>query len=101
MCHVSHLYPSGASLYFTFLARQEPGAELEQWRAVKKAACDAIAGAGGTITHHHAIGRDHAPWLPGEVGELGVEVLASVKERLDPLGIMNPGKLLPAAKEKS
>ena len=71
MCHVSHLYPSGASLYFTFLARQEAGAELEQWRAAKTAACDAIVANGGTITHHHAVGRDHAPWMRAEVGDLG------------------------------
>jgi len=95
MCHISHLYPNGASLYFTFIARQEPGAELEQWRAVKSAACDAIVREGGTITHHHAIGRDHAPWMPQEVGPLGVEVLRTVKQRLDPAGIMNPGKLIP------
>jgi alkyldihydroxyacetonephosphate synthase len=97
MCHISHLYPSGASLYFTFLARQERGAELDQWRATKVAASDAIAAAGGTITHHHAIGRDHAPWMPNEVGELGLEALRSVKGRLDPAGIMNPGKLFPPA----
>jgi len=93
--HISHLYPNGASLYFTFLARRESGAEIEQWRAAKAAACDAIIAAGGTITHHHAIGRDHAPWMPDEVGELGVEVLRAAKRRLDPVGIMNPGKLLP------
>ncbi len=96
LCHVSHLYPSGASLYFTFLARQERGAELDQWRAAKGAATDAIVGAGGTITHHHAVGRDHAPWMRAEVGEVGLEVLRAAKERLDPRGIMNPGKLLPA-----
>ncbi len=95
MCHVSHLYPSGASLYFTFMARQEAGAELDQWRAAKTAACDAIAANGGTITHHHAVGRDHAPWMAGEVGEVGLDVLRAAKERLDPAGIMNPGKLLP------
>jgi alkyldihydroxyacetonephosphate synthase len=95
MCHVSHLYPSGASLYFTFLARQERGVELEQWRAAKTAATDAIVGAGGTITHHHAVGRDHAPWMRAEVGDVGVEVLRAAKERLDQRGIMNPGKLLP------
>jgi alkyldihydroxyacetonephosphate synthase len=95
-CHVSHLYPSGASLYFTFLARSEPGRELEQWAAAKRAAMDAIVGAGGTITHHHAVGRDHAEWLAAEVGELGVEALRAVKDQLDPAGIMNPGKLLPS-----
>lgn len=95
MCHVSHLYRAGASLYFSFFARQERDAALEQWRAAKQAASDAIVAHGGTITHHHAVGRDHAPWMPQEVGELGVEALRAVKERLDPVGIMNPGKLLP------
>jgi alkyldihydroxyacetonephosphate synthase len=95
MCHVSHLYPDGASLYYTFIAPQEEGAELDQWRAVKSAACDAIVSNGGTITHHHAIGRDHAPWMVREVGTTGVEALRGVKERLDPAGILNPGKLLP------
>ena len=95
MCHVSHLYRSGASLYFTFLARQQPEAALEQWRAAKTAACDAIVASGGTITHHHAIGRDHAPWLSAEVGPVGVDLIRAAKERLDPAGIMNPGKLLP------
>ncbi len=96
MCHVSHAYPDGASLYFTFLTRARPGEELEQWRAAKSAACDAIVTAEGTITHHHAVGRDHAPYMRAEVGELGLEALRAVKERLDPMGIMNPGKLLPA-----
>jgi alkyldihydroxyacetonephosphate synthase len=96
MCHVSHLYPSGASLYFTFLARQPRDDPLGQWSAAKTAASDAIVGAGGTITHHHAVGRDHARWLRAEVGELGVGLLRAAKQRLDPAGIMNPGKLLPA-----
>ena len=95
-CHVSHLYPTGASLYFTFLARQEEGAELEQWQATKQAAGDAIRAAGATITHHHAVGSDHAPWLPGEIGDLGVALLRSAKATLDPKGIMNPGKLIDA-----
>jgi alkyldihydroxyacetonephosphate synthase len=94
MCHVSHLYPSGASLYFTFLARQEDDA-LAQWKAAKTAASEAIVAAGGTITHHHAIGVDHRRWLAAEDGELGVEVLRAAKARLDPAGIMNPGKLIP------
>jgi alkyldihydroxyacetonephosphate synthase len=94
-CHVSHLYPSGASLYFTFLARAQRGEELEQWAAAKRAAMDAIVSAGGTITHHHAVGHDHAEWLGAEISPLGVEALRAVKDRLDPRGIMNPGKLLP------
>jgi alkyldihydroxyacetonephosphate synthase len=96
ICHLSHAYPDGASLYFTFLTRARPGEELEQWRVAKSAACDAIVAAEGTITHHHAVGRDHAPYMRAEVGELGLEALRAVKERLDPMGIMNPGKLLPA-----
>jgi alkyldihydroxyacetonephosphate synthase len=94
MCHVSHLYRSGASLYFTFIARQERGAELDQWSAAKTAACDAIVANGGTITHHHAVGADHAPWMADEVGAVGLDVLRQAKERLDPAGIMNPEKLL-------
>jgi alkyldihydroxyacetonephosphate synthase len=94
LCHVSHLYPSGASLYFTFLAR-EAADPLAQWRAAKRAATDAIVASGATITHHHAVGRDHAEWLPAEAGELGVRALRALKRELDPAGIMNPGKLLP------
>jgi alkyldihydroxyacetonephosphate synthase len=97
MCHVSHLYRSGASLYFTFLARQQKDAQLDQWRAAKDAASQAIVEHGGTITHHHAVGRDHAPYMRAEVGELGLELLRAAKLRLDPAGIMNPGKLLPPA----
>jgi alkyldihydroxyacetonephosphate synthase len=93
-CHVSHAYRDGASLYFTFIARRRPGEEIDQWRAVKEAASEAIVRTGGTITHHHAVGRDHAPYMRGEIGELGLDALRAVKERLDPAGIMNPGKLL-------
>ena len=94
MCHVSHLYETGASLYFTFIARQREGAEIGQWRAVKQAASRAIVDGGGTITHHHAVGRDHAPWMEREVGTEGVAALRALKGELDPAGIMNPGKLL-------
>jgi alkyldihydroxyacetonephosphate synthase len=97
LCHVSHLYETGASLYFTFIARQQVGAELDQWRAAKRAASDAIEVTGGTITHHHAVGRDHVPWMRAEVGDLGVAALRALKRELDPAGIMNPGKLLPDA----
>jgi alkyldihydroxyacetonephosphate synthase len=95
MCHVSHLYETGASLYFTFIARQREGEELAQWREAKEAASRAIAEGGGTITHHHAVGVDHAPWMSAEVGEGGVRALRALKDELDPAGIMNPGKLLP------
>jgi alkyldihydroxyacetonephosphate synthase len=96
MCHVSHLYETGASLYYTFIARQRPGREIEQWRAVKRAASEAIVAHGGTITHHHAVGRDHAPWLSSEIGAQGVAVLGALKAELDPAAIMNPGKLFPS-----
>ncbi len=94
MCHVSHLYETGASLYFTFIARQREGEEIEQWRAAKAAASVAIVEGGGTITHHHAVGRDHAPWMEQEIGSTGVSALRALKSELDPAGIMNPGKLL-------
>lgn len=94
-CHLSHAYADGASLYFTFICRARRGEEVAQWRAVKRAASEAIVAANGTITHHHAVGRDHAPYMEAEAGETGLEALRAVKQRLDPAGIMNPGKLLP------
>ncbi len=96
-CHLSHAYADGASLYFTFISRRRAGEEIEQWRQVKGAACEAIVAHGGTITHHHAVGRDHAPYMEAEVGGTGIDVLRAVKAQLDPAGIMNPGKLLPGA----
>jgi alkyldihydroxyacetonephosphate synthase len=96
MCHVSHLYRHGASLYFTVLARQSTSDPVGQWQRAKDAASAAIVASGATITHHHAVGTDHRDHLPAEVGDLGVEVLRAVKGVLDPAGVMNPGKLLPA-----
>jgi len=93
-CHLSHAYPDGASLYFTFISRARHGGEIEQWAAVKRAACEAIVAHGGTITHHHAVGRDHAPYMEAEVGKTGLEVLRAVKDQLDPTGVMNPEKLM-------
>jgi len=95
-CHISHVYPDGASLYFTLLARARRGEEIEQWKEAKRAASEAIVDCGGTISHHHAVGRDHAPYMAAEIGSLGIEALRAVKERLDPNAIMNPGKLLPS-----
>jgi alkyldihydroxyacetonephosphate synthase len=94
LCHISHVYATGASLYFTVVAGQR-GNPIDQWRAAKTAACKAIVAAGGTITHHHAVGADHRPWMRDEVGDLGVQVLRAVKATLDPAGILNPGKLIP------
>jgi alkyldihydroxyacetonephosphate synthase len=93
-CHLSHAYADGASLYFTFISRRRSGAELEQWSEVKRAASEAIVACGATISHHHAVGRDHVPYMEAEVGKSGLDVLRAVKQELDPAGIMNPGKLL-------
>ncbi|MGW0025863.1 FAD-binding oxidoreductase [Rhodococcus sp. NPDC003383] len=93
MCHISHTYPTGASLYFTVVCAQSDD-PIAQWSRAKRAAGDAIVAAGGTITHHHAVGRDHLPWLEAEVGDLGLDVLAAVKNAIDPRGILNPGKLI-------
>ncbi|NYF28394.1 MULTISPECIES: FAD-binding oxidoreductase [unclassified Microbacterium] len=95
MCHVSHIYPTGASLYFTVLAGVRTDM-LRSWEPVKARVNDAIITAGGTISHHHAVGRDHAPWLGQEIGETGVRILAAIKRELDPSGILNPGAVIPA-----
>lgn len=94
LCHVSHLYSSGCSLYYTVFAKQQVGAEIDQWKALKSAASDAIIAGGGTITHHHAVGTDHAPWLPAETGQVWLRMLRAAKAEVDPTGIMNPGKLM-------
>lgn len=96
MCHISHVYPTGASLYFTVVAAlgDQP---ITRWQTAKRAAGDAIMANGGTITHHHAVGTDHRPWMTQEVGELGARILRAVKTTVDPAGILNPGKLLPDA----
>lgn len=94
MCHVSHVYHDGASLYFTFAGRQVPGRELEQWAAVKRSATDCLVQNGGALSHHHAVGLDHAPWMRGYVGAIGMEALAALKRAFDPTGYMNPGKLI-------
>jgi alkyldihydroxyacetonephosphate synthase len=94
MCHISHVYPSGASLYYTVACAQAPD-PIARWATAKTAAGDAIAAAGGTITHHHAVGTDHRHWMNAEIGDLGAEVLRAVKATLDPAGVLNPGKLIP------
>ena len=95
MSHVSHGYPTGASLYVTVLADRDDDLPIQQWLLAKRAATDALVAAGGTLTHHHAVGADHRPWLEREIGPLGVAVLRAVKQRLDPANICNPGVLLP------
>ena len=94
LCHISHVYETGASLYFT-VAAKELDDGLAQWLSAKSAASDALLSSGGSITHHHAVGRDHKPWLSKEIGPVGVEMLRAVKERLDPENVLNPGVLIP------
>ncbi|ORM34609.1 FAD-binding oxidoreductase [Williamsia sp. 1135] len=94
LCHISHTYPTGASLYFTVVYRCERD-PIVQWQAAKAAASEAIVAGGGTITHHHAVGADHRPWVGAEIGDVGVRILRAVKDALDPTGILNPGKLIP------
>ena len=94
LCHASHAYVDGVSLYFTFLARPRPGEELALWDAAKASVTNAILDAGGALSHHHGIGADHAPYLGRMIGEDGLVVLRALKRELDPEGIMNPGKLV-------
>jgi alkyldihydroxyacetonephosphate synthase len=94
MAHVSHSYPDGACLYFTFVFPRQLDREIEQWLAIKRAASDAIAQSGGTISHHHGVGTDHVPWLAEEKGEIGMSLLEATKRAMDPAGILNPGKLV-------
>jgi alkyldihydroxyacetonephosphate synthase len=96
LCHVSHVYETGASLYFTVAAPEGDDA-LGRWASAKSAAMEAIVDAHATITHHHAVGTDHQPWLEDEVGPVGIAVLRAVKHAVDPDGILNPGVLVPAA----
>lgn len=99
MCHVSHVYPEGASLYFTVIAGQSKD-PVGQWEKAKAAVCRAIEANGGTVSHHHGVGTDHLPYMEEEIGPLGIKILRAVKDALDPVGIMNPGKLIPTEKKE-
>lgn len=94
--HLSHLYPHGASVYTTYLFRiaADPDETLTRWRAMKAAASEAIVARGGTISHQHGVGLDHAAYLPAEKGPLGMAALRAACAVFDPVGIMNPGKML-------
>lgn len=95
-CHVSHADRQGASLCYTILAPMaEGGCEEEQWEGIRRAAMEAVLEYGGTISHHHGVGCEHLPWMPGEVGEAALEAIRAVKEAVDPSGVLNPGKLIP------
>ena len=93
MSHLSHVYETGASLYTTVIAVADQADPLAQWARAKSAATDAIMESNATVTHHHAVGRDHAPWLEAEIGSLGIDVLRATKHAVDPRGVLNPGVL--------
>ncbi|MDE2428129.1 MAG: FAD-binding oxidoreductase [Burkholderiales bacterium] len=94
--HLSHLYAQGASVYTTYVYRLsgDYGQDMARWRSLKTAACEAIVAHGGTISHQHGVGTDHAPYLAAEKGELGMAAMRSLFRHFDPHGMMNPGKLL-------
>lgn len=94
MSHLSHIYETGGSLYVTVIAERDDADLVGQWKRAKIAACDALVANGATITHHHAVGRDHAPWMDAEIGDTGLDLLRSIKAHLDPQGILNPGVLI-------
>ena len=96
-CRFTHVYPDGPAPYFTVLAPARPGQELEQWAAIKRVAADAVIEAGGTITHHHAVGRDHRPWYDRQRPEPFAAALRGAKAALDPAGALNPGVLIDPA----
>jgi alkyldihydroxyacetonephosphate synthase len=96
-CHISHTYRSGASLYFTFGFMQRKGHEMEQYLNVKRAAQQSFIDGGATLSHHHAVGTEHLPWLSADISPLGVKAVAAIKHGLDPDNIMNPGRLQPSA----
>ncbi len=93
-CRFTHVYPDGPAAYFTVLARGRRGEEVEQWRTVKRAVSDGVLEAGGTITHHHAVGRDHRPWYDRQRPAPFAAALSAAKAALDPHWVMNPGVLL-------
>jgi alkyldihydroxyacetonephosphate synthase len=93
-CRFTHVYPDGPAPYYTLLAPGRRGQELAQWDEIKKRVSDALAAAGGTITHHHAVGRDHRPWYDRERPEAFARALSAAKRALDPAGVLNPGVLI-------
>jgi len=97
-CRFTHVYPDGPAPYFSLVAPSRFGSELAIWADVKAAASEALLAAGGTITHHHAVGRDHDAWYRRQRPEPFGRALAAAKRELDPAGVMNPGVLVPAAR---
>lgn len=92
-CHLSHSYEDGACLYFTYAVKQTKGNELEQYYKYKRFITDCFVSTGGTLSHHHAVGCEHLPWLKQELGEFNSNLLKKVKNQLDPANIFSPGSL--------
>jgi len=97
LCRFTHVYPDGPAPYFTVLAPARRGGEVEQWDQIKAAVSEALIEAGGTITHHHAVGRDHRPWYDRQRPEPFAAALRAAKRELDPRGLLNPGVLIDPA----
>ncbi len=93
-CRLTHVYPDGCAPYFTVVAPARRGSELEQWDEIKAAASEALIGGGGTITHHHAVGRDHRPWYDRQRPAPFAAALRAAKAELDPAAVLNPGVLI-------
>ncbi len=93
-CRFTHVYPDGPAPYYTVIAPSRAGRQLGDWQAIKEAASDAVLAAGGSITHHHAVGRDHRSWYDRQRPDLFAEALAAAKSSLDPAGVLNPGVLV-------
>jgi alkyldihydroxyacetonephosphate synthase len=93
-CRFTHAYPDGPAPYFTIMAPGRAGSQLDQWNEIKAAVSEVLIAGGGTITHHHAVGRDHRPWYDRQRPELFARALRAARRELDPSGILNPGVLI-------
>jgi alkyldihydroxyacetonephosphate synthase len=93
-CRFTHVYPDGPAPYYTIMAAGRRGSELEQWAEIKAAASEALIAHGGTITHHHSVGRDHRPWYDAQRPDPFARALAAAKRELDPAAVLNPGVVI-------
>jgi alkyldihydroxyacetonephosphate synthase len=93
-CRFTHVYPDGPAPYYTVLCPARRGGEVEQWDEIKTAVSETVIDAGGTITHHHAVGRDHRPWYDRQRPDRFADALRAAKAAVDPQGILNPGVLV-------
>ena len=93
-CRFTHVYPDGPAPYYSILAPGRAGQQLEQWHEIKSRVSERLLSLGGTITHHHAVGRDHRPWYDRQRPDGFARALGAVKRELDPAGVLNPGVLI-------